>query len=123
MSDQPKNAISSRATDSLDTGNRQRDKHLRSPDFFDVEHHPQVRFASDATSMHGNTLKVHGQLHARGAQLPLELDATIRRIDSELEIEASTQAAHRDLGMLWSPLKIMRPISTLIVRGRLVRKP
>ncbi|MGN6171088.1 MAG: YceI family protein [Solirubrobacteraceae bacterium] len=106
---------------SLDTGNRQRDKHLRSPDFFDVEHHPQVHFLSDRATPNGTTLEVRGQLHARGAQLPLELDATIRPIDSEFAIEARTQAAHRELGMLWSPLGIMRPISSLIVTGRLVR--
>jgi polyisoprenoid-binding protein YceI len=31
---------------SLDTGNRTRDKHLRSNDFFGVDEHPQVRFTS-----------------------------------------------------------------------------
>jgi hypothetical protein len=75
----------------------------------------------DGTSLDGSTLKVRGQLHAGGAQLPLELDATVRQIDDEFEIEARTQAAHRRLAMLWGPLTIMRPISTLIVRGRLIR--
>ena len=32
--------------DSLDTGNANRDKHLRSTDFFRVAEHPQVRFTS-----------------------------------------------------------------------------
>ena len=31
---------------SADTGNAARDKHLRSADFFDVDEHPLVRFAS-----------------------------------------------------------------------------
>lgn len=41
--------------DSLDTKNRQRDKHLRSADFFDVTNHPQVRFASDSATLDGDT--------------------------------------------------------------------
>ncbi|MGH2882379.1 MAG: YceI family protein, partial [Solirubrobacteraceae bacterium] len=31
---------------SVQTGNRKRDRHLRSADFFDAENHPQVRFIS-----------------------------------------------------------------------------
>ena len=46
----------------------------------------------------------------------------MREIDGELEIEAVTAADHRELGMTWSPLGILRAPSKLIVRGRLVRR-
>jgi polyisoprenoid-binding protein YceI len=108
--------------DSLDTKLGKRDAHLRSPDFFDVERHPQVRFVSDTATLDGNTLKVRGQLHAAGTQIPLELDATVRSEDGHLEIDAVTHADHRELGMTWSPLGILRVPSKLIVRGRLVRE-
>ena len=107
---------------SLDTKHGKRDEHLRSKDFFDVERHPQVRFVSDSAHLDGDTLHVRGQLHAAGRQIPLELDATVREIDGELEIEGATEADHRDLAMTWSPLGILRAPSTLIVRGRLVRR-
>jgi polyisoprenoid-binding protein YceI len=107
---------------SLDTKMAKRDEHLRSGDFFDVERHPQVRFSSDRAELDGDTLRVRGQLHAAGHQIPLELDATVREIDGELEIEAVTEADHRELGMTWSPLGILRAPSKLIVRGRLVRR-
>ena len=107
---------------SLDTKLAKRDEHLRSGDFFDVEHHPQVRFISDSATLNGDTLRVDGQLQAGGRQIPLELDATVREIDGELEIEAVTEADHRELGMTWSPLGILRAPSKLIVRGRLVRR-
>jgi polyisoprenoid-binding protein YceI len=109
--------------DSLDTGNRKRDQHLRSTDFFDVEREPQVRFASDSVVLDGDKLKVGGRLHAAGKSIPLELDATLERVDDDLQIEAVTHAAHRELGMTWSPLGMTRPVSQLIVKGRLHREP
>jgi polyisoprenoid-binding protein YceI len=107
---------------SLDTKLAKRDEHLRSGDFFDVENHPQVRFISDRATLDGDTLRVHGHIHAAGRQIPLELAATVREIDGELEIEAVADADHRELGMTWSPLGILRAPSKLIVRGRLVRR-
>jgi polyisoprenoid-binding protein YceI len=106
---------------SLDTKQAKRDKHLRSADFFDVERHPEVRFISQTVVLEHDQLKVRGELHAAGKQLPLELDATLRAVDGEFEIEAATHADHRELGMTWSPLGTLRAPSKLIVRGRLVR--
>src|SRR5258708_8285759 len=60
---------------SLTPNNAKRDAHLRSPDFFDVEHHPQVRFVSTSATLHGETLKLHGRLHAAGKQVPIDLEA------------------------------------------------
>ena len=110
--------------DSLDTGNRTRDKHLRSGEFFDVESHPQVRFLSENATLEGDTLTVVGGLYAAGKEIPLEVRARLRDvgIDGEIEIEAEVLADHRKLGMLWSPLGIMRAPSRLIIRGRLVRQ-
>jgi len=108
--------------DSLDTNNTRRDKHLRSADFFDVANHPQIQFTSDSATPERDHLKVHGQLHAAGRTIPLQLDATLRRADGELEIEAITNADHRELGMTWSPLGILRTPSKLIISGRLVRQ-
>jgi EmrB/QacA subfamily drug resistance transporter len=84
---------------SLETGNRKRDQHLRSADFFDAEQHRYVRFVSKSAGLDGDTLKVGGHLHARGSEIPLEIDAHIHQVGGELEIEATTNAPHRDLGM------------------------
>ena len=107
---------------SLDTKLAKRDVHLRSRDFFDVERQPQVRFVSDSATLDGDTLRVRGALHAAGKQIPLELGAALRASDGELEVEAVAHADHRELGMTWSPLGILRAPSKLIVRGRLVRE-
>jgi polyisoprenoid-binding protein YceI len=106
---------------SLDTKQKKRDAHLRSADFFDVENHPYVRFVSETAALVGDRLTVVGELHAAGKRIPLELDATLRPVDGGLEITAETHADHRELGMTWSPLGIMRAPSKLVVRGRLHR--
>ena len=105
----------------LDTKQKQRDKHLRSDDFFDVVNHPQVRFISDSATFDGDTLKVSGQLHAAGKHIPLHVEATVTPVDGEFEIEATAFADHRALGMTSGPLGVMRAPSKLIIRGRLVR--
>jgi polyisoprenoid-binding protein YceI len=102
---------------SLDTGHAKRDEHLRSADFFDVEHHPQVRFTSSSATADGETLKVRGQLEVAGEQIPLELDATLRGD----EVEAVTAVDQRRLGMTWSPLGMVRAPAKLVVRGRLTQ--
>jgi polyisoprenoid-binding protein YceI len=107
--------------DSLDTKQSKRDKHLRSADFFDVANYPQVRFEADTATLEGETLKVHGILHAAGKLIPLDVDAAVAPDGDELEIETSALADHRQLGMAWSPLGVTRAPSKLTIRGRLVR--
>jgi polyisoprenoid-binding protein YceI len=106
---------------SVQTGQPKRDRHLRSPDFFDAENHPQIRFASDSAQLDGERLAVRGRLQAAGNSIPLGLEATLRRVGDELEIEAITDVHHRALGITWSPLGIMRSPSKVSVGGRLVR--
>jgi polyisoprenoid-binding protein YceI len=106
--------------DSLDTKNPKRDAHLRSPDFFGVEAHPYVRFVSETVVLDGERLIVRGRLHAHGASIPLTLEAALRPIGDELEVEAVTEADHRRLGMTWNKLGVVRTPSKLIVKGRLV---
>ena len=105
---------------SVQTGIGKRDRHLRSADFFDAENHPRVRFVSDSVGLNDDTLKVSGRLSARGRSIPLAVEAQVQRIDGELYIEAATTAPHRQLGMTWNPLGMIRPRTELFVKGHLV---
>lgn len=59
---------------SIDTRQADRDAHLRSADFFDVEHHPVVRFTSTQVRAAGEgRFHVDGTLELRGRQKPLTL--------------------------------------------------
>jgi polyisoprenoid-binding protein YceI len=107
--------------DSIDTRNARRDKHLSSPDFFDVDQHPYIRFVSENAALEGERLEVRGLLHARGGRMPLDIDVELRRVDDELELEAVTVADQRQLGMTWNFLGLVGTPTKLVVKGRLVR--
>jgi polyisoprenoid-binding protein YceI len=61
---------------SIDTGVADRDKHLRSPDFLDVERFHQLRFQSiEVEKVDGDRYRIHGNLTIRGVTREVELDA------------------------------------------------
>jgi polyisoprenoid-binding protein YceI len=107
--------------DSVQTKQKARDKHLRSPEFFNTDSHPHVRFTSHTSRLAAGRLHVEGHLEAAGHTVPLQLEAVVRPVGDELEIVAETAVDQHELGMTWSPLGITRTPSTLIVKGRLVK--
>lgn len=66
------------ATSSIDTQNADRDKHLKSPDFFDVTKFPNLTFKSTKVVAAGkNKFKVTGDLTIRDMTKPVTLDVTL----------------------------------------------
>jgi polyisoprenoid-binding protein YceI len=60
--------------ESIDTGNGQRDGHLKSADFFDAAKHPKLTFVSTSVKkLSGHELRVAGDLTMRGVTKPVEL--------------------------------------------------
>ena len=108
---------------SLDTGNARRDRHLRSADFFDCEHHPQIEFRSnDARHAPGKRLSVAGDLHVAGRRMRLELEPTVEKSGERLRIEATTTIDQRQLGMTNRRFGIRVP-ATVTVRALLAPEP
>jgi len=63
--------------DSIDTRNDQRDGHLRSNDFLDIENHPEITFVSgDVTPVDDDVLRVTGDLTIKGVTKPVTIDFT-----------------------------------------------
>ncbi|MFJ2110347.1 MULTISPECIES: YceI family protein [unclassified Streptomyces] len=59
----------------IDTGNALRDKHLRSPDFLDVERYPEITYSSTGLTPAGpDRWKVHGTLTLHGVAREVDLD-------------------------------------------------
>src|SRR5205085_2781344 len=70
---------------SVDTGNAQRDEHLRTGDFFDAATHPTIKFESTrieprAGGESENEYVVHGELTIRGVTRPVALDVEFHGI-------------------------------------------
>jgi polyisoprenoid-binding protein YceI len=59
---------------SVDSGSRDRDDHLRSPDFFDVENHPTAHFHSTAVALDGARAAVTGELTIKNLTRAVTLD-------------------------------------------------
>lgn len=86
-----------------------------------MANHPQVSFQSDSATIVGERLNVRGRLYAAGNAMPLELEATLRPVGDEIDVDASTDADHDKLGMTHGTLGMIRTPSQLVVHGRLVR--
>jgi len=71
------NAIFSLLIDvySIDTNNRDRDEHLKSPDFFNADGFPQIEFKStDFKHLEGDDYKLTGQLTIKGITKEVTFD-------------------------------------------------
>ncbi len=68
-------------TASVFTNHDERDNHLRSDDFLNVEEYPQMRFtATGYQPTGGNTGRLSGNLELLGETRPLRLDVTINKV-------------------------------------------
>jgi polyisoprenoid-binding protein YceI len=78
------NAHGTVETASVDTREPQRDGHLRSADFFDVENNPKITFQS--TSVHAiddEDFEVEGDFTLHGITRPLKLTATLEGTETD----------------------------------------
>jgi polyisoprenoid-binding protein YceI len=65
-------------TASITTNTSQRDDHLRSADFFDVEKYPEMTFVSTGVEKKGDDVYVvRGDLTIKDVTRPVELEATV----------------------------------------------
>jgi len=94
---------------SVDTNERDRDTHLRSADFFDVETSPTLTFKSArVTPKGGESFEVTGDLTIHGVTKPVTLAATLLGKakdpwgNERIAFEAETTINRKDFGLLWN---------------------
>ena len=94
---------------SIDTGEADRDKHLRSADFFDVEKYPTLRFVSTSvTPRDGHAYDVAGDLTIHGVTRQVVLPAAYLGAASDpwgntksvFEVELTLN--RKDFGLTWN---------------------
>jgi polyisoprenoid-binding protein YceI len=86
---------------SIDTGNRMRDRHLRSRGFFDIKRHPQLRYqARSISSRDQGTARIDGELIVAETRTPLRLDVDLNApTDGVIELACRTQVDRVALGI------------------------
>jgi polyisoprenoid-binding protein YceI len=94
---------------SIDTREAQRDAHLKSADFFDVEKFPVLTFKSTrVTGVHGDQFKLVGDLTIHGVTREVTLDVTTegRATDpwggERAGYSAVTRVNRKDFGLTWN---------------------
>ena len=108
----PKNSsveVTLKAT-SLDTRTDQRDQHLRSADFLNVEKYPEIKFRSTKIEGDRQEFKLTGDLTIRDVTRPITLDVTFEGRTKDpwggerVGFSASGKIDRRDFGLTWNQL-------------------
>jgi polyisoprenoid-binding protein YceI len=92
----------------VDTRQEQRDEHLRSGDFFDVEKYPTITFKSKKVEVDGNRLRIAGDLTLHGVTraVVLEGEENGRGQDpwgnERIGFTSTTKIDRRDFGLTWN---------------------
>ncbi|MCH5672212.1 YceI family protein [Streptomyces gilvus] len=108
---------------SLDTKNKKRDEHLRSADFFDVDHHPEITFAVRSAELRsGDTVEVTGQLTVRGISRPQTVTARLVGKDADaLTLDAEFTVDRAEFSLGWNQMGMIRGLTTVNATLRFVR--
>lgn len=95
-------------TASFDSGDANRDGHVRGPDFFGVEEHPEMTFRATSIRGDGEDYVLTGDLTIRGITKPvdLEVEYTGVAVDpygaTRAGFSAEAEISRKDFGLTWN---------------------
>ena len=93
---------------SIDTRNEDRENHLKSADFFDVEKYPTIDFKSTSITKDGDDYKVTGSLTIKGVTKPVTFDVEFGGKGTNpwgVEVygfEAEAKINREEFGLTWN---------------------
>ena len=93
---------------SLNTGNAQRDGHLKGADFFDVENNPKATFRLIRFVRSGDEVTAEGELTLHGATRPITLTGEIGGPSKDpwgnekVSASLSTKISRKEWGLVWN---------------------
>lgn len=93
----------------ISTGSADRDAHLRSGDFFDVENFPKITFVSTGvTQKKDDTYVLQGDLTIKGVSKPVEVEFELTGVNGDpwgntrAGFEGRTTVNRKDWGLTWN---------------------
>lgn len=96
---------------SIDTNNQQRDEHLRTNDFFDIQNHPYIRFISTGIQqINDEEFEVVGVLNMRGVDKEIVMNAELGGIvkdmagNEKVGFSLTGKVNRKDFGVSWNML-------------------
>jgi polyisoprenoid-binding protein YceI len=93
---------------SVDTGDTQRDAHLRSADFFDADEYPTMTFVSTNVTARGGDYVLTGDLTIRGKTLPVTFKLEFDGVSADpwggtrAGFTAEAEINRQDWGLTWN---------------------
>ena len=98
--------------DSIDTGNEQRDGHLKSADFFDAEKYPHIKFVATKYEKVDNdgSYELYGDLtikeETRNIKLSVEFGGVVQDAygNTKAGFSINGKINRKDFGLTWSPV-------------------
>jgi polyisoprenoid-binding protein YceI len=107
---------------SVDTKMAARDKHLRSADFFDSDHHPEITFTASEVTVNGEGATVTGSLQVRGETRPLSVPVKVVAPDAAtLQVDAQVEVDRSDFGLTWKGPFSASTRNTMTIRAVFTR--
>jgi polyisoprenoid-binding protein YceI len=82
--------------------------HLQSPDFFDAEQFPELRFVSKTIEREGDRVSIQGDLTLRGVTHPVEITGTVTGPlenaygQQRIGFDLATTVNRHDYGITWN---------------------
>ena len=96
------------ATASFDSGDANRDAHVRGEDFFDVEKFPEMTFRGTAIEGDGEEYTLTGDLTIKGVTKPVELEVEFTGVAvdpfgaTRAGFSAEAEISRKEFGLTWN---------------------
>ena len=93
---------------SFDSGDVNRDGHVRGEDFFDVEKFPEITFVSSSIVPKGDAYELQGELTIKGVSRPVALETEFNGVAvdpfgmTRAGLSAETTISRKDFGLTWN---------------------
>ena len=97
--------------DSVNTGNEQRDAHLKGDDFFDAANHPQIKFeGTGLEKISDEHYKLNGNLSIRSTTQPVSFDVEYGGMQKDpwgntrVGFPVDGKLSRKEYGLLWNAM-------------------